>query len=161
MFKILKSKKYFILKNILRYSVVIVLGLFMFSSNAFALCPDGSNLNPCPTAGSNNTGNSTAGSDNTSIKIDTSINNPLGSVDDIPSFIKAVITAVLYIGVPIVALAIIYTGFLFVSAQGNSEKLTKAKKALLYTLIGAVLLLGAFVIANAIQSTVHEIEKSA
>lgn len=67
---------------------------------------------------------------------------------------------VMIVGVPIVALAIIYTGFLFVSAQGNSEALTKAKKSLLYTLIGAALLLGAFVLAEAIGKTVDEIKST-
>ena len=64
------------------------------------------------------------------------------------------------IGVPIIALAIIYAGFLFVTAQGNSEKLTKAKKTLLYTLIGAALLLGAVVIAEAIKGTVNDIKST-
>ena len=67
---------------------------------------------------------------------------------------------VLFIGVPIVALAIIYSGFLFVTASGNSEKLKKAKSALLYTLIGAALLLGSLVIANSIKGTVDQINSS-
>lgn len=99
------------------------------------------------------------GSGSNSTNISTKINNPLGSeLDTIPKFIKAIVEIVIYIGVPIIALAIIYTGFLFVAAQGNSEKITKAKKALMYVLIGAALLLGAFVIANAIQTTVDEIK---
>jgi len=57
-------------------------------------------------------------------------------------------------------LAIIYTGFLFVEAQGSPEKITKAKKALTYTIIGAAILLGAFVIADAIGKTVDEIKSS-
>lgn len=150
MFKILKNKKDFILINVLRFSMVIIVGMFVFSSYVLATGP------------TTDTGGTGPTTDTGGVQINTSIENPLRSdIDTIPKFIEAIITAVLYIGVPIVALAIIYTGFLFVSAQGNSEKLTKAKKALLYTLIGAVLLLGAFVIANAIQSTVHEIEKSA
>ena len=64
------------------------------------------------------------------------------------------------VGIPIVALAIIYTGFLFVQARGNSEELTKAKKVLMYTLIGGALLLGAFVIAKAIGATVDDIIKN-
>ena len=149
MIKILKNKKHLILVNILKYSTIIIVGVFMFSGYVFA----------DPTTDTGGTGPTT---DTGGVQINTSIENPLRSdIDTIPKFIEAIITAVLYIGVPIVALAIIYTGFLFVSAQGNSEKLTKAKKALVYTLIGAALLLGAFVIANAIQSTVHEIEKSA
>ena len=98
------------------------------------------------------------GSDSNEI---TRLKNPLNNgIDDIPSFITAVIKIVLYVGIPIVALAIIYTGFLFVEAQGNAEKITKAKKALVYTLIGAVLLLGAFVIAEAIVSTVDDIKST-
>jgi len=90
------------------------------------------------------------------------INNPLGTSgpQDIPSFIQTILNSVLVVGVPIVTLAIIYTGFLFVTAQGNSEALTKAKKTLLYTLIGAALLLGSFVISKAIKGTVDEIIKS-
>jgi hypothetical protein len=59
--------------------------------------------------------------------------------------------------VPIIALAIIYSGFLFVAARGNAEELKKAKSTLVYTLIGAALLLGCLVIANAIKGTVDTI----
>lgn len=84
------------------------------------------------------------------------IRNPLGAdgPDTIPKFIKMLLEGVLKIGIPIVALAIIYCGFLFVEARGNSEKLTKAKDALLYTLIGAGILLGSWAIAEMISATV-------
>lgn len=89
------------------------------------------------------------------VKIDMSIDNPLGeNVKDLPTFITTILNAVLVVGVPIITLAIIYSGFLFVSARGNPESLTKAKKALVYTIIGAALLLGSFIIANAIKGTV-------
>ena len=82
--------------------------------------------------------------------------NPLGpnGVASIPDFIKTFLEGVLKVGIPIVALAIIYCGFLFVSARGNSEKLSKAKDALLYTLIGAAILLGSWAIAQLISDTV-------
>lgn len=85
--------------------------------------------------------------------------NPLGDngVASIPAFIKILLEGVLKIGMPIVALAIIYCGFLFVSARGNSEKLSKAKDALLYTLIGAAILLGSWAIAQLISETVISI----
>ena len=79
--------------------------------------------------------------------------NPINA-NSIQEFIKTFLTGVIKIGMPIVALAIIYCGFLFVSAQGNSEKLTKAKDALLYTLIGAGILLGSWAIAQLISETV-------
>lgn len=145
--KFFKTKKYSILSNILKYSFVIIFAVMLITPIVFA----------DPTTGTGNNGPTTG----TGTNITTTINNPLGNkINDIPSFIKEVINIVLVVGIPIVALFIIYTGFLFVEAQGNPEKLTKAKKALVYTLIGAVLLLGAFVIANAIQATVDEIKKS-
>lgn len=68
--------------------------------------------------------------------------------------IKTILEGVLKIGIPIIALAIIYCGFLFVSARGNPEAIKKAKDALIYTLIGAAILLGAWAIAQLISNTV-------
>jgi hypothetical protein len=133
--KILKSKKYSILLNIRKLSFVVVFAFILVAPFIFV---------------------NAAGTE-----VTTKIVNPLGDkITDIPSFISALIEIVLIVGIPIIALAIIYTGFLFVQAQGNSEKITTAKKSLVYTLIGAVLLLGAFVIANAIGKTVEEIKSS-
>jgi hypothetical protein len=152
--KFLRTKKYSILSNVLKYSFVFILGFILVTSVAFA---DPSTGSGSPTTGSGGPTTGTGSSTNINVTID----NPLGTngPQNIMDFIKLIVKYVLYIGIPIIALAIIYTGFLFVSASGNSEKLTKAKNALLYTLIGGALLLGAFVIANAISSTVDEIKK--
>lgn len=93
-------------------------------------------------------------------KINTGIGNPLenAGVSDITSFIESILRFVVMIGIPIITLAIIYSGFLFVVARGNPEELKKAKKTFLYTLVGAALLLGSFVIANAIKGTVDQIK---
>lgn len=137
--KIFKKKKYSLLSNILKYSFVFVFIFSIISSGLFF--------------------NVT----NADYSVQTKIENPLGSngPQDIPDFIERAIDIVLVVGVPIVVLAIIYSGFLFVSAQGNAEKLKTAKKAILYSVIGAVLLLGAFVIASAIGDTVNDIKKGA
>lgn len=84
------------------------------------------------------------------------IDNPLASkgIDSVPKFIEILLTGLLRVGIPVVALAVIYCGFLFVSARGNPEKLKKAKDALLYTLIGAAILLGSWAIAHMISATV-------
>lgn len=84
----------------------------------------------------------------------TTIENPLKNADTLSGLIKTILTGVIKIGIPIITLAIIYSGFLFVSAQGNSEKLGEAKKALLYTLIGAAILLGSWAIAQLVSDTV-------
>jgi len=52
---------------------------------------------------------------------------------------------------------VIYTGFLFVMARGNPSKIEEARTALLWTLIGGVILLGAQGITLAIQETVTSI----
>src|SRR5690606_34656850 len=79
--------------------------------------------------------------------------NPINS-STINGFIKQLLEGVLKIGIPIVALAIIYAGFLFVSARGSTEKLKTANDALLYSLIGAAILLGSWAIAQLISDTV-------
>ena len=84
--------------------------------------------------------------------------NPLGGSSgtvSIPAFIQTLLMGALKLGIPVVALAIIYSGFLFVAARGNSEKLTKAKDTLLYTVIGAAILLGAWAIAQMISATIN------
>lgn len=82
------------------------------------------------------------------------INNPI-SATTLDGLIKTFLEGALKIGIPIIALAIIYCGFLFVSAQGNPEKLKEAKRALIYTLIGAAILLGSWAIAQLITDTVR------
>ena len=72
----------------------------------------------------------------------------------IQAFIKELLEGVIKIGMPVIALAIIYSGFLFVSARGNSEAIKKAKDSLMYTLIGAAVLLGSWAIAKLISDTV-------
>lgn len=84
---------------------------------------------------------------------DMKIVNPIQS-DSINTLIKTILEGVIKIGLPIITLAVIYCGFLFVSAQGNSEKLEEAKRALLYTLIGAAILLGSWAIAQLVVDTV-------
>lgn len=82
------------------------------------------------------------------------IDNPIGA-ETINELIKTILEGVIKIGMPIIALAIIYCGFLFVSARGKPESIKKAKDALLYTLIGAAILLGSWAIAQLISDTVR------
>lgn len=114
-----------------------------------------------PDTNSGNTNNSgsvgaSSGSGSGS-SINVTIENPLdGTVSSIPDFIEKILDIVITIGVPIVALAIIYSGFLFVAAQGKPEGLQKARQAFTFTIIGAVLILAAWLIAQAIGETVNE-----
>ncbi len=135
--KIFKENKYRIISQVLKYSFVIVIFFSFLFNYVGALEPDAVG----------------------GITVQTGIVNPLGNgLNDIPSFITTIINIVLLVGIPIVTLAIIYSGFLFVQASGNSEKLGTAKKALLYSVVGAALLLGAFVLAEAIKGTVDQLK---
>ncbi|MBP6925798.1 MAG: hypothetical protein KBC22_01925 [Candidatus Pacebacteria bacterium] len=86
------------------------------------------------------------------------LENPLaGNIDSIPALVKSLLNIVLIIGTPLVALAIIFAGFMLVAAQGNPEKLQKARQALLWAIVGGAVLLGAYVIAQAIGGTVEQL----
>ena len=85
------------------------------------------------------------------------ITNPI-KANNINELLLAILQGAIQLGIPVIALAIIYSGFLFVEARGNSEKLGKAKSALLYTLIGAAILLGAWTIAQLISDTILQIK---
>lgn len=52
---------------------------------------------------------------------------------------------------------IIWTGFMFVKAQGNPEDLKTAKQAFLNAIIGMAIILGAWAIATAIANTINQI----
>lgn len=93
-------------------------------------------------------------SSNNSSKTTAGLANPLANIDTFPAFIKNILNIVLTIGIPIVTFFIILSGFQFVAARGNPEELTKAKKSFMYTVIGAAVLLGAWVIASAISGTI-------
>jgi len=88
------------------------------------------------------------------------LQNPLPSITDLSAFVKTILDIVLTIGIPIIALAIIYSGFLFVQARGKPEEITKAKQALVYTLIGAAILLGSWILAQAIGDTVGQLRQA-
>ncbi len=89
---------------------------------------------------------------------DTTIANPLPKATSLGGLIQTILQGLIKIGMPVLVLAIIYSGFLFVSAQGNPEKITDAKRSLMYTLIGAGILLGSWAIAQLITSTVQGLQ---
>lgn len=85
------------------------------------------------------------------------ITNPLGANTDIRIFLLKLLDVIQLIAAPIIVLAIIYAGFMFITAQGKSDKLNEAKKALLYVVIGAAVIIGAEVIGVVIENTIEEI----
>jgi hypothetical protein len=84
------------------------------------------------------------------------IKNPL-KVNSVADVMKVFFDVLVQLGSVAVVLAIIYAGFLFVVAKGNPEELKKAKTTLYWTIIGALVLLGAQVIAKVIENTLNKL----
>lgn len=86
----------------------------------------------------------------------TTLLNPLKATN-LSAFLQDILSFVIQIGTVIIILMVVYVGYKFVMAQGSDSKLTEAKQMLLWTVVGALVLLGAQAIAMAIQSTVTAI----
>lgn len=78
--------------------------------------------------------------------------NPLQSGSLIELFGK-ILQAVVRIAAVLLIFAFVWVGFQFAAAQGNTEKLSKARMALLWTVVGAAIILGAEGIAMIIGAT--------
>ena len=88
--------------------------------------------------------------------ITTKIDNPL-SADSLFCFLKDMLDVFLTVGIIIAVLFMVYAGFLFVTARGDTAQLTTAKKAFLGAVIGTAIIMGVWVIAQAIVGTINAI----
>jgi len=89
---------------------------------------------------------------------DAALNNPLNkAISTIPDFISKFLQVVVMVALPIIVLFFVYAGFKFLLAQGNENKLNEARKNLLYAVIGAILILGAWVLATLLAGTVTQL----
>jgi hypothetical protein len=104
--------------------------------------------------GANNTGKATElGGPNLDTGKSVTLKNPLGN-KTLMQFIKDILGVVMVFAVPIIVFFIIYAGFNYVMARGDTGKIETAHKALLYAVVGGLIILGAWVIMEVIQGTV-------
>lgn len=126
--------------------ILSLLSLFIIFSPLFVFAQDGT-INEKPDGTINKP----------SIKYDIKIENPFKS-KDVEGLLKAIVNEILMpIGAVIATIMVIYAGFLFATARGNATQIETAKKALFYALIGAAILLGAWVIVNALSATIDKL----
>lgn len=92
----------------------------------------------------------------TIVSAQSTLQNPV-QFPDIASFIAGALKVMVMVALPIISFFIVYSGFLFVSARGNEEQLGTAKRNFFYVIIGAILILGAWVIATLIGGTVKQL----
>ncbi len=144
---------------ILALLVIISLGFPVFAQN-------GQNQNPIPRTDQQNPipkteseGSSSApASGASSLDLQVRINNP-PKVDTIEGALQLFMSMVLRIAIPFIIVFFIWSGLSFILARGNPDDIKKAKKMFWYTIIGALLILGAVTITNAIIGTVNSITR--
>jgi hypothetical protein len=78
----------------------------------------------------------------------------IGNLCDLVNFILNIIAE---IGAIVGVLFIIWSGFLFIKAQGNKEKIQQAKNTFYTTVLGIAILLGASVITKVIFNTISSV----
>lgn len=82
--------------------------------------------------------------------------NPIKFPNFIAFSLELVNIAIQY-GALLIVFFIVFAGFKFVTAQGNSEKVSEARKMLTWIVVGAFVLLGVYVIKAAICGTVQQL----
>lgn len=141
----------------IRTFIIVLAAFFAFSSGAFAQQPGANPANPQPGANpsvSPTPQSGTASTPSNPAGPEVTLYNPLSSGSSPSSFVTSILALVTRIGAIVVVFMLVYVGFLFVTAQGNEGKITQARTALLWTVVGALILLGAQAIAAGVQATV-------
>lgn len=82
------------------------------------------------------------------------LKNPL-KFNSLTELMDGILQAVVQLGAILLVFMLVWVGFLFVMARGNPEEISKARSALVWTLIGGLILLGAEAISQVIQATVQ------
>ena len=67
--------------------------------------------------------------------------NPIGS-DNFVDLLDKIAQWIFNIGLVLAVIMVIWSGVLFMTAGGNEEKIKKAKQTLLWTIIGATIIIG-------------------
>lgn len=136
--------------NKTKFSKILIfsLSLLIALSPVFVFAVDDTGNNPKP---------DDVGKNPTPVSYQIKIKNPFKS-NSVEGLLKAIVNEILIpIGSIVAAIMVIYAGFLFVTARGDAGQIKTAKQALLYAVIGAAILLGAWVIINAISATIDKL----
>lgn len=167
-----------ILKKVLIHGIALSLFLtpLLFATNALAVDPviqetnpDTSSLEGSGPAGGSDANTSgkdanTSGSDsNPGPQGSKSLINPIACSAQAASkpggcmieLLLKIIDVLLTFALPLIIFYIMYAGFQYVTAQGDSGQVSKAHESLKYAIIGGVLILGAKLIINVIQGTIQ------
>jgi len=81
------------------------------------------------------------------------LRNPLKDTT-LVGLVNTILSAVIQVGIVVVTFFIIYAGFKYVTARGNTSKLKEAHEGIKWTLIGSAIVLGAYVIRQIVTDTI-------
>jgi len=82
------------------------------------------------------------------------VSNPVpGAGSTLEDFVYLLIDIIQWVALPLLALALIRAGFMLVSAGGDEKQITSGKLWVVWTLVGAAIVLGARVVANVVFGT--------
>jgi hypothetical protein len=143
---------------ILSFSAFLLVTNESFASNH---CSAGQSVNPetgqCYTpvggGGGQNTGNQGQNTGGQGQNSGGSLINPLQSTT-VAGFLMNIIDILLIFATPVIIFFIIYAGYLFVTARGESGQIQTARTALTWAIVGGVVIVGARLIISVIQNTV-------
>lgn len=128
-----------------------------FMGDSFSTTPNttgSSNGSPVNTTGSSNgTPVNTTGSSNSSGGTTFTLTNPLSGINSIGGLVQNFVQIFSYIVILFAVLMFIYTGFQYITAQGNSTKIKDLHARLLYIVIGVAVVIGARVIIDVVINT--------
>jgi hypothetical protein len=83
------------------------------------------------------------------------LENPLAGVNSISDLFYKLANALISISYVVIAFFLILSGFKFVKAQGSEKEIEEAKKTFYYTIIGALLIIGARTIIAIVQGIIR------
>lgn len=125
--------------NFLTKALVIAFSIGIFAAGTLAVHAQGT-----PTTTPSGVSTSTPST------INLNLENPI-NIASIPLFLQSLIHLIIKIAIPLVAIVMVYCGLLFVTARGDSAQIEKARNAFTYAVIGGLVLLASWLIAEAIR----------
>jgi len=138
-------------------TLLLIATMFLVGSVAYAQLPASpaptgqQPASPAPASTTPNTSSSSSG-----FLLSVKLQNPL-KVSTIGDAVKFFVNTLIKIAIPVIVVFFLWAGLKFILAQGNQAELTKAKNIFWYTIIGTLLILGAWTITNAIIGTVNSL----
>lgn len=132
------------------FEVLVVFSVMFMGTFAFAQTP--------VSGGAGGSGTPVSGGAGGNQLVNTPLQNPIRA-DTFYDFVALVLETAVEILMPFVVLAFIWSGFLFVRAQGNEKQLEEAKAAIYWSVIGAFILMGAWGFAQIIGTTISTLTR--